>query len=876
MTSIVNAKKHTKREIRKILHPLVKEWFFSKFENFSLTQEYGVMNIHNRNNILISAPTGGTKTLTAFLSILNYLVTLAEKNKLEDKIYTVYTSPLKALSSDIWKNLIEPLEEINELAKKKKIKLQQIRVGLRTGDTSQSERAKMARKAPHIFVTTPESLAIVLTSKKFVNNLNSVEFCIVDEIHAMDNKRGTYLSLTLERLNEVSSIWPTKIGLSATVEPMEEVSKYLVGEGKNRKVGIVRVPLNKKIDVNVLKPVEDLIEDKNISHNMYELLAKLIKQHKTTLIFTNTRSATERVVSYMKEKFPTEYGDGNIAAHHSSLSRDHRFDIEERLRKGDLKVVVCSTSLELGIDIGYIDLVIMIGSPKSSSRALQRLGRAGHKLHETAKGRFIVLDRDDLVECSVIQKEMIERKINKIGFPKNCLDVLAQQIYGMAIYKIWNIEELFSTIKKSYCYKNLTRNDFLDVISYLAGEYELEKNNVYGKIWYDTETKQIGKRGKLARVLYLTNIGTIPEESFITVKSSTGEQIGFIDEGFLERMKKSDVFVLGGKKYLYRYTRGMNVYVNSAEKMQPTIPSWFSEMLPLSFDSGLEIGKFRKIIHDKLILGESKKKILKFISKYLYVEEKTALSIFEYFKEQFMFLKIPHENLMLIESYTNKKEKKKYLIFHSTYGRRVNDALSRTFGFLIGSTGRRDIEIGINDNSFYLAGEKSIEKEFEKALKYVNKNENIDEILREAIEKTDVLARRFRHCATRSLMILRSYKGRNKTVGKQQMKSHFLLHAVKKITNKFPILREARREVLEDLMDIEGAKKVLKWMKEGKVKVKIEDTEIPSPFATNLIIQGHSDLIRIEDRQEFLKRMHQEHLKFINEDEKDRINLNIE
>ncbi|MEX0933032.1 MAG: ATP-dependent helicase [Candidatus Pacearchaeota archaeon] len=869
MTKVKIAEKHSVDEIKKVLHPLVKEWFFSKFKELSLTQQYGVMNIWKRKNILISAPTGSTKTLTAFLSILNQLVILADKGKLEDRIYAVYTSPLKALSNDVHKNLIEPLEEIQILAKLRGLKLQEIRVGLRTGDTTIAERAKMARKPPHIFVTTPESLAIVLTSKKFVDNLRNVEFCIVDEIHAMDNKRGTYLSLTLERLNEVSESFPSKIGLSATVEPIEDVSKYLVGEEKNREVSYVRVPLNKKIDIDVLTPVRDLIEGKNISTSMYDLLSKLIQEHKTTVIFTNTRSATERVVSHLKDKFPTEYGEDNIAAHHSSLSREHRFDIEERLRKGNLKLVVCSTSLEMGIDIGYIDLVIMLGSPKSSSRALQRLGRAGHKLHETAKGRFIVLDRDDLVECSVIQKEMIEKKINRISFPRNCLDVLSQQIFGMAIYKIWKANELFSTIKKSYCFKDLTKNDFYDVISYLAGEYELESNNVYGKIWYDPETQEIGKKGRLARVLYLTNIGTIPDESFITVKLSDGVPIGFVDEGFLERMKKGDVFVLGGKKYLYRYTRGMNLYVASAEHLSPTIPSWFSEMLPLSFDSGLEILKFRKLMNEKFTNKAKKEEIKQTIRNELYVREETADSIYNYFNEQHKFLEIPDGDNLLVEKY---KSEKNYLIFHTTYGRRVNDALSRAFGFLLGRAGERDVEIGINDNGFYIAGEAAKEENFEKVLKFINKD-NLEEVLKEAIEKTDVLARRFRHCAGRSLMILRNYKGRSKTAGKQHMKSHFLLHAVKKITNEFPILREARREVMEDLMDIENAKLVISWMKEKKLKINIRETPLPSPFATNLIIQGYSDLIRIEDRQKFLKRMHDEHIKIIENKGSETVNI---
>ncbi len=856
MTKIIQAQKRKKKDIEKILHPLVKEWFFSKFEDFSLTQQYGVLNIHQRKNILISAETGGTKTLTSFLSILNRLVKLAERGKLEDKIYAVYTSPLKALSNDISKNLIEPLEEIKKIAKKKKIKLQKIRIGLRTGDTTAYERQKMAKNPPHIFITTPESLAIVLTTKKFIENLHDVEYCVVDEIHSLDNKRGTYLSITLERLNEISKSWPVKIGLSATVEPMEEVAKYLVGIDKDREVRIAKVNLDKKIDVQVLTPVKNLVEEGGMHRKMYELISNLVSEHETTLIFTNTRSATERVVNYLKDRFPTEYGEENIAAHHSSLSKEHRFDIEKRLREGQLKVVVCSTSLELGIDIGYIDLVIMLSSPKSSSRALQRLGRAGHKLHDVSKGRFIVLDRDDLVECCVIQKEMVERKINKIRFPTNALDVLAQQIYGMAIYKIWKKDELFSLIKSSYCYQDLTKKDFFDVLSYLAGEYALEDNHVYAKIWYDKDTKEIGKRGKMARVIYMTNIGTIPDESFVRVKiaGGSGEQIGVIDESFLNRMKKGDVFVLGGRKYLYRYTRGMNIYVQREVKRNPTIPSWFSEMLPLSFDSANEIGRFRNLMHKKMDSEQTKKQILKFIKSYLYVPDKTAEAIYNYFLEQHSFLEIPHQNKIIIEKFVD--DGKKYLLFHTLYGRRVNDALSRAIGYLIGQAGGRDIQIGITDNGFFLSGERMMIK---RALEHLN-DENLEEILKEAIEKTDVLARRFRHCAARALMILRSYKGQHKTVGKQQMKSHFLLAAVKKITTKFPILKEARREVLEDLMDLHNAKRVLKWIREEKIEINTIETKIPSPFALHLILQGHSDLIRIEDKQKFLQRMHELHL----------------
>ena len=457
-----------------------------------------------------------------------------------------------------------------------------------------------------------------------------------------------------------------------------------------------------------------------------------------------------------------------------------------------------------------------------------------------------------------IQKEMIERKINKIRFPRNCLDVLAQQIYGMAIYKIWNENELFNLIRKSYCYSDLTRSDFLDIISYLSGEYALEKNNIYGKIWYDPQSKEIGKRGKLARVLYMTNIGTIPEESFITVKTAAGdENIGFIDEGFLGRMKKGDVFVLGGKKYLYRYTKGMNLYVAPEVRRNPNIPSWFSEMLPLSFDSAIEINKFRSLMKKGMASNKSKQKAIDSIITHLYVPKETAEAIYNYFLEQHSFLEIPSEDSIIIEKFTDMG--KKYLLFHTLYGRRVNDALSRAFGYVIGSLGGRDVEVGITDNGFYLAGENMM---LTRALSEI-KEKNLEPILKEAINNTDVLARRFRHCAARSLMILRSYKGLRKTVGKQHMKSHFLLAAVKKITSEFPILREARREVLEDLMDIENAKLVLRWIEQKQVNVKIIETQLPSPFALHLILQGHSDLIRIEDKQAFLRRMHELHMKNI-------------
>ncbi len=868
-------------DISSSLDPLVKKWFFSRFKDFSLTQRYGVMSIFERKSILISAPTGGTKTLTAFLSILNYLVGLARRNELEDRTYAVYVSPLKALTNDIHVNLERPLAEIMELAEKEGEKLQKIRVGLRTGDTTAYERQKMAKNAPHILVSTPESLAIILNSPNFVKKFNLLEFLVVDEIHSLaENKRGTHFSVTMERLQEISVIPLTRIGLSATVAPLERVANFLVGQ---RFCQIADVEMVKKLDLEVLSPVDDFLATDSIKLNteLYKKIDEMIQKNKTTLIFTNTRAATERVVNNLKEKFPHNYiaidEDGKtfdkIGAHHSSLSKTHRFEIEENLRKGKLKVVVCSTSLELGIDIGFIDLVLLLGSPKAVSRAMQRIGRAGHQLHETARGKFLVYDFDELVECAVILKNAKEKIIDEIHIPENALDVLSQHVYGMAIDRVWNVDEMYNVIKRAYSYRNLSKDDFFSVISYLSGEYELNVRNLYSKIWYDSEKREVGKRGKMARVIYMTNIGAIPDESFVTAVLQDGTSIGKLDEMFLEKLKKGDVFVLGGSKYQFLYVKGMKVYVSPSDRA-PTIPSWFSEMLPLTFTTAESIGRFRLLMNEKFEKKKSPEEIKGFIREYTYSNEQTALTIFNYFKRQFDYSLIPHKDRILIESFSTKikgaktekdvvidgrriQQGKNYIIFHTLFGRRVNDALSRAVAYVVASARKRDVEIGITDNGFFVAGP---ELEFEKVLKGFKliKAEDVRRILDEAIDTTEVLKRRFRHCAARGLMILRNYKGNTKSVGRQQMSSHFLLAAVNKSTKDFPILKEARREVLEDLMDIENTEKVLKKINNNEIKIERKDTKIISPFAINIILQSHADIIRMEDKIEFIKRVYAE------------------
>ena len=854
-------KSYSKKQIYKNLHPYVREWFENNFEDFTPAQKQAIPEIHKGNNILVSSPTGSGKTLTAFLSVINELTALADKGELEDKVYCIYISPLKALDNDIERNLDAPLREIEKIAKKPL----NIRKAVRTGDTTQYQRTKMLKTPPHILITTPETLSILLVAPKFREKLSHVKYVIIDEIHSLaENKRGVHLSLSLERLQALIGGF-TRIGLSATVSPLEEVARFLVGYeyGVERDCILVDINYLKELDIEVISPVDDIViaDDEDTRMATYALIDDLAMEHKTTLIFTNTRSATERYVYNLKKLYGEHFNSSNIMAHHSSLSKESRLQTEEKLKKGELKVVVSSTSLELGIDIGYVDLVILINSPKSVSRALQRIGRSGHRLHEKSKGRIIVTDRDELVECSVLLKNAKEGKIDNIKIPKNCLDVLSQHIYGMGIENPWDIDYAYDIIRKSYCYKDLSKDDYEDVLSYLAGEYvELEERYVYAKIWIDYKENTFGKRGKLARMLYSTNIGTIPDHSAVLVKCD-GEVIGKVEEDFMEKLKKGDSFVLGGRTYKFNYGKGMTINVSPASG-PPTIPSWYSEQLPLAFDLAVDIQRFRYILESKFQYGRSKEEIMEFLHEYLYVDEFAANSIYEYFNEQFLYAQIPHKQKLLVEYYTGFGGRK-FVVFHSLFGRKTNDAIARAVAYLASDRNKRNITISITDNGFYLSSDGKMGAL--EALKKLTPN-NFENILIRSLDKTETLASRFRHCAGRSLMTLRRYKGHEKSVGSQQVRGKILLKYIQEMDNNFPILKESRREATEDYMDIKNAKRVISWIHSGEMEIRTINTIIPSPFAFNLVSQGYLEVLKQNDKSEFTKRMHRAVIEKIKEE----------
>ncbi len=862
---------YPKERTDSVLHPLVREWFYSRFPGYTPPQEYSIVDIHERRNTLICSPTGSGKTLSAFLSIINHLVVLGEQGLLEDRAYCVYVSPLKALSNDIEKNLEEPLREIRELAHKKGIELPEIRIGKRTGDVDTAERARQLRKPPHIFITTPESLAIAITSPKFSQKLAMAEWVIVDEVHSLaDNKRGVHLSLSLERLQARAPHPITRIGLSATIAPLEEVAKFLVGmeENEPRPCRIVDVDYAKNMDIRVISPVEDLVNTPAgvIQERLYEKIHELVSRHRTTLIFTNTRSATERVVHNLKKLHP-DYYEGRIEAHHGSLSKRVRLMVEDKLKKGELKCVVTSTSLELGIDIGYVDLVILLGSPKSIARALQRIGRAGHSLHETSKGRIIVLDRDDLVECVVLAKSAMERKIDRVRIPQNPLDVLAQHLVGMALESRWTIRDAYKLVTRSYCYHNLPLSDMVSVLRYLAGHYSpLEERHVYGKIWLDEDQGVFGRRGKSTRPIYYTNIGTIPDESAARVFTVNGEYIGDIEEAFLERLRKGDRFVLAGRVYEFVSARGLKARVRLMDGARPTIPSWFSEQLPLSFDLAIDIGRFRARMKTLLEQQAPRDYIVSWLCNEYNLDETTALAVYNYFLEQHEYLEIPTHSNILVEDYTDEHQNQN-IIVHALYGRKTNDVLSRVYAHVISKLYKTNVRVTISDNGFVLTLPHP-KRANPRVLERLVTPENLEELAERAIRDTEILKRRFRHVASRAYLVLRNYKGKKRTVNKQLVNARMIYRLLERIDPGFPMIREAKREVLEDAMDIHSARLVLEKIARKEWRFSYAPpSELPSPFAHNLVVMGEGDIILMEDRHNMimllremvLKRIRQKH-----------------
>jgi len=586
-------------------------------------------------------------------------------------------------------------------------------------------------------------------------------------------------------------------------------------------------------------------------------------------VFTNTRSGAERVLHNLREC--GGYDESNSGCHHGSLSKDRRTEIEEGLKKGELDVVTTSTSLELGIDMPYIDLVVQVGSPKSVAALLQRVGRAGHRLGRTVKGRVIALDRDELIECAVMLKKAEEGFVDRVFVPENAQDVAAQQVYGMAINGPRPEAEIREILESAYPYRGYSDDDYESLFRYLTADYEgMEDRNVYAKVWRDENdppggehhydefepgTPLVGKRGRLARVIYMTNIGTIPDSFSCDVITRSGDEwVGQLDEAYLDTLESGDVFVLGGANYEYRYRRGSKVYVDPTSA-RATVPSWFSERLPLSYDLGREILRFQGELLSRLDAG-GPPGVRRWLREYP-LDENTVRAITRMFDAQVRYAgpeSVSTERRLAIEIELDREEYRRNYYVHSNYGRRFNDGLSRLLAYRCAQRANANVTVAVADHGFTLSMPLNRKVDLENILREVHPSD-VRADLRASLSGTDLLKRYFRINATRSLMILKRYKGHEKSASQQQVSSEMLLGFADD-KESFAVMEETYREILEDKLDVDAVETFLAGVDSGGIDVAIERVDSPTPRAFGLATLMASDVVLAEDESAVLQEFH--------------------
>ncbi|MEO8165320.1 MAG: DEAD/DEAH box helicase, partial [Betaproteobacteria bacterium] len=563
-------------------HPAVANWFRRTYAAPTEPQVQAWPAIGSGSNALIAAPTGSGKTLAAFLATIDALVRLGVRGELRDEVHVVYVSPLKALSNDIQKNLDEPLAGIRKELFESGLPDVDIRTVVRTGDTPQADRERMRRNPPHILVTTPESLYILLTSISGRKMLSTTRTVIVDEIHALaPNKRGVHLSLSLERLQQLAGGQLTRVGLSATQKPIEEVARFLVGGGQSRGLFdsnacvIVDTGHVRKRDLALEVPESPLeaVMSTEVWTQVYDRLAELIREHRSTLIFVNTRRLAERAARALSERL----GEDQVTSHHGSMAREQRLQAEQRLKRGELKALVATASLELGIDIGHVDLVCQLSTPRRIAALLQRVGRSGHAVGGLPKGRLFPVSRDDLVECTALLDAVRREELDRLVIPPKPMDVLAQQIAAEVANGEWDEDALFDLLRRAWPYRDLSREEYVAVLQMLAEGYSTRRGRKRALIHRDPVNRKLRPRDGL-RLTAVTSGGTIPDTAdYAVVLSPQDVMVGTVNEDFAVESMAGDVFQLGNTSYRILRVEAGRVRVEDAEGMPPSIPFWLGE-----------------------------------------------------------------------------------------------------------------------------------------------------------------------------------------------------------------------------------------------------------------------------------------------------------
>jgi ATP-dependent Lhr-like helicase len=848
----------TPRALGRRLHPRLAKWFGENFANFTHAQLLAVPAILDRKSILLTSPTGSGKTLAGFLAIFDALLRKLDAGSLTSTVQCIYVSPLRALAYDIGKNIRAPIVGMG-LEKK-------LRIHLRTGDTPSSERVKFRERAAHILVTTPESLAVMLAQESYAAHFAECEFVVVDELHSFaGNKRGADLTLSLERLERVGRDGalrhprtsqrdvPTicRIGLSATAAPLDLLTRFLVGEG--RECRIAEAQTEKKSLVEVFSPIrrKPYPPAGYTGVRLYAELAELIRRRQSVLVFTNVRSAAEQVGLRLKELLPDLAPQ--IEIHHASLDRSVRLEVEDRLKNGELRAVVCSTSLEMGIDIGAVDLVVMVATPKGVSRAIQRIGRSGHSLDRSSHGVLVATNINDLVEATVTARLVRERALDPIKIQEKPYDVVAQHIVGLAAVAPVHADEVFDLVRRTYPFRDLTREEFDRILQYLEGggaALQQQYAGVFGKIRVDDGLISLA-HPRIARE-FLVNIGTIHSEGFIDVMLRR-RRLGSVEENFIKQLQIGDLFVLGGRIVRLIDTGVQEAYVERADGHLPTVPRWNAAKMPLTSGLARAVRQLRTELEAQVRKSSDDAAIADWLVERYEISIANAQAIVELFRAQLSVSDIPIGRKMLIELY--REGNHAHYFFHSLIGRSANDALSRIVALRVKNRIGGNALVTIDDYGFLLTLRQFQELPLVE-LRDCFRREDAERELSAALRGSELVKWQFRGVAQTGLMVPRNLPGKKRKQKQLSWSAEVLFRVLERHEPDHPLLVEAYRQATHTFLDAEAAYGFLADVQD--FEWKLVELPVVSPFSFAIYASVIKENMMLEDPTAAIERIYRE------------------
>ncbi len=829
-------------------HPAVATWFERTFGEPTPPQLEGWPAIREGTHTLIASPTGSGKTLAAFLCAIDELVQRGLREGLEDGVSILYISPLKALSNDIEKNLQAPLEGIRATLEELGYDDVDIRTAVRTGDTPSHMRTKMVKKPPHIFVTTPESLYILLTSEGGRRMLSRVRTVIIDEIHAVvTNKRGAHLALSLERLQALVGRNITRIGLSATQNPIEEVARFLVGAGQGPEAPaacrIVDVGHQREMDVAVELPGSPLetVMSHEVFEEIYAKLGALIKAHRTTLVFVNTRKLAERVTRHLAELL----GEEEVAAHHGSLSRSHRLDAERRLKSGELRAVVATASLELGIDVGDVDLVCQLGSPHSVATFLQRVGRSGHWHGGTPKGRLFPLSRDDLVECAALMRCVLRGELDRIRIPEGPMDILAQQIVASAAAREeWCEAELLRWARRAWPYRELSEDRLNQVLEVLSEGFATSRGRRGAYLHRDEVNHRIRPR-RSARLTAITNGGAIPDNFDYEVRlEPEGLRVGTVNEDLALESAAGDIFQLGNHSYQILGVQTGVVRVADAAGKPATLPFWLGEAPARADLLSISVNEIREGIEAR---HRDLTKVIAWLQAETAIGELAARQLAEYLVAARIALSaMPTRDTVVLERFFDETGAM-HLVLHAPFGSRINRAWGLSLRKRFCRSFNVELQAAATEDAIVLSLGPTHSFPLEDVFQFL-RPENVREVLVQAMLDAPMFQTRWRWNATRALALLRFRGGKKVPPPFQRMQADDLLAlcfpdqvaclenvAGDREVPDHPLVQQTIDDCLHEAMDIEGLEVLLQRVQAGELDLLARDLTEPSPLAQEIL-----------------------------------------